>query len=163
MKTETIAESFDTYRRAVIPIDAPAVQVEECRRAFYAGAYFLLLNIAYNIGDESTDEEAGIQQLEALKAECEAFAASVGQPLPEPTEQSSYNVRSDDIESALRTLATQIKPQVPEGWGFTLMIFSYTKTGLAHEGDEGSMFYISSARRTDMVKAMQEFIRRHTQ
>jgi hypothetical protein len=36
-----IQEEFDSYRKAVIPADAPLVQVVECRRAFYAGAQAL--------------------------------------------------------------------------------------------------------------------------
>jgi hypothetical protein len=162
-KVESIAQAFDSYRCAVMPKDAPAVQVEECRRAFYAGSYALLLNVAYNIGDDSTDEEDGIRQLEALKAECETFAATLGHPLPIPVEQHSYNVRSDEVESALRELAQQIKPQVPRGWMFTLMIFSGDKTSLPGEGQAGSLFYISTAQRQDMVQAMKEFIARNTQ
>lgn len=146
-----------------MPDAAPPVQVEECRRAFYAGSYALLMNVAYNIGDDSTDEEDGIRQLEALKAECEAFAAQVAMPLPEPVEQHSYNVRSDDVESALRELAQEITPKVPKGWMFTLLMFSGEKTGLAGEGQAGSMFYISTAVRADMIKAMREFISRNTQ
>jgi hypothetical protein len=162
-QVESVAQAFDSYRKNVIPQDAPPVQVEECRRAFYAGSYTMLMNVSANIGDDSTSEEDGIVQLEALKAECEAFAASVGQPLPQIVEQASYNVRSDIVESALRDLAKQIKPQVPDGFGFTLMIFSYGQPGLAKEGPAGSMFYISSAQREDMVKAMKEFIGRNTQ
>jgi hypothetical protein len=167
-KVESIAQAFASYRQAVIPKEAPDLQVEECRRAFYAGSYALLMNVAYNIGDESTDDEDGIRQLEALKAECEIFAASIGQRLPqpvesEPIEQSAYNVRNDAVESALRELAGQIKPQVPHGWMFTLMIFSGDKTGLPGEGKARSMFYISTAQRQDMVQAMKEFIARNTQ
>ena len=38
-----IAENFLTYRSEVIPQDAPPVQIEECRRAFFAGAVALYL------------------------------------------------------------------------------------------------------------------------
>jgi hypothetical protein len=168
MRTETVAEAFATYQARVLPKDASAIQIQECRRAFYAGAYFLLMNLAHNIGDDSTDEEQGIQELEKLKTECETFAAAGGMPLPtmappDPPDQSSYNVRSDEVERALRELAQEIKPKVPAGFGFTLLIYSYNKTGLAKEGPAGSMFYISSARRQDMVQAMREFITRNTQ
>jgi hypothetical protein len=124
----------------------------------------MLMNIAANIGDDSTSEDEGVEQLERLKAECEQFAAAtVGQPVPQVVEQSGYNVRHAGVESAMRELANDIKPKVPDGFGFTLMIFSYGKTGLKGEGDAGSMFYISSAQRQDMVKAMKEFIARNTQ
>jgi hypothetical protein len=167
MKVESVAHAFEHYRRAVIPAEASAVQVEECRRAFYAGSYALLMNVAYHIGDESTPEDEGIRQLEALKAECETFVENLKPDVqpdrPEPVEPMSYNVRSTEVESALRTLAKRISPDVPKGFGFTLMLFSYGQTGLAKEGPAGSMFYISSARRDDMVKAMREFISRNTQ
>ncbi len=71
---------------------------------------------------------------------------------------SGYNVRSAEIESALRHIADDIAPIVPDGWGFTLLIFSYGQMGLKNEGAEGSVFYISSADRDDMIKAMKEFI-----
>lgn len=31
-------EEFESYRREVIPVNAPMAQIVECRRAFYAGA-----------------------------------------------------------------------------------------------------------------------------
>jgi len=163
-KLESIAQAFATYRQHVIPDNASDVQIEECRRAFYAGSYALLMNVAYNIGDDSTSEEEGVEQLEALKVECETFMRNVGEPQAEMVaEQSSYNVRHPEIEQALRSLATQIKTQVPTGYGFTLLIFSYGQMGLPGEGKAGSMFYISSAQRQDMVQAMKEFIARNMQ
>lgn len=33
-----IREEWETYRAAVIPADAPAVQLSECHMAFWAGA-----------------------------------------------------------------------------------------------------------------------------
>ena len=161
----SIAESFATYREAVIPADASPIQIEECRRAFYAGSYFLLTNLAENIGDDSTSEEEGVARLERLKAECETFVERLNEDPPAApiVEQHGYNVRSQPIETALRELAGQIKPQVPDGFGFTLLMFSYGQTGLRGEGKAGSMFYISSAQRQDMVQAMKEFVARNTQ
>lgn len=69
-----------------------------------------------------------------------------------------YEVRSPIVEDLLKELGQGLREVIPKGWGFTLMIFSYGKTGLIDEGPEGSMFYISSAQRTDMIKAMKEFI-----
>ena len=90
---------------------------------------------------------------------CDPYA---GKPGPRAHEPSSYNVRSTEVEAALRRIAGLIKPEIPQGFGFTLMIFSYGKTGLPNEGPEGAMFYISTGDRQDMIKAMQEFIAKHT-
>ena len=35
----TLAEAWQSYATSVLPIDAPPVQVQETRRAFYAGAW----------------------------------------------------------------------------------------------------------------------------
>lgn len=164
MKATTIAAQFERYRADVIPAAAPAVQVEECRRAFYAGSYAMLINLAESIGDDSTDEEEGVAMLEALKVECETFAANLeptpaaGAPSPLVDASSGYNVRSTEVESALRDLAALVQPRVPRGFGFTLLLFSYGRTGLANEGPQGAMFYISTADRDDMVQALREFI-----
>lgn len=188
MTVESVAAAFASYRAEVIPAAAPAVQVEECRRAFYAGSYSMLMNVANGIGDDSTSEDDGVAQLEALKTECEAFAVALGAgqapPVPpivaEPdrstpivtdphrstpivTDPGSYNVRSAEVEPALREIAELVKPLVPTGYGFTLLIFSYGQTGLRGEGPAGSLFYISTAARADMVKAMREFIARNVQ
>lgn len=65
---------------------------------------------------------------------------------------STFQVRNEQIEKTLRAVAEKIKAILPKGWGFTLMLFDYTDT------PGGSMFYISSAGREDMINAMKEFI-----
>lgn len=65
---------------------------------------------------------------------------------------SDPDPRNPQIEKLLRDIAQNIGAQIPEGFGFTLLIFGY--------GDDESMFYISSAQRNDMVKAMREFIQK---
>jgi hypothetical protein len=158
LRTETVAEAFADYRAKVLPPNAPDVQITECQRAFYAGAYFLLMNLAANIGDESTPEEEGIVELEKLKAECEAFAAAEAMPLPKLVPPDIHYTVPDplDIQTKLKTLAAFIKDDyLPEGWGFTLLLFSYS--------EKGSLFYISSAERSDVLNVMREFIRRQTQ
>jgi hypothetical protein len=167
LRTHSVAELFDEYRRRVLPAAAPEIQIEECRRAFYAGSYSILMMLLATVGDQSTDEDDGATALQQLQDECEAFfEATIGTPpgpAPVVADQSSYNVRSDQIESALRDLAQLIKPGVPPGFGFTLLLFSYGRTGLRGEGKAGSLFYISSAQRDDMIKAMREFIARNVQ
>lgn len=56
----------------------------------------------------------------------------------------------DQVKELLTTLGRNIKAEMPRGWGFTLMIFTL--------GADGTMTYISSANRKDMIAAMKEFI-----
>lgn len=63
-----------------------------------------------------------------------------------------YQVRNDEIKRILRSLASLINDDyLPEGWGFTLFLFDFNT-------DKGSIFYMSSADRKDMIKALKEFI-----
>lgn len=162
MHTETVAESFATYRAKVIPPDAPDVQVEECQRAFYAGTYFTLMNLLHNIGDDSTTEDDGARELEKIKVECEAFAAAAGMPLPiavppAPIVPDSNYTTSDApaIRPLLQKLGGWLGASVPDGWGFNLLLFQF--------GEGGNLFYISSAERQDVIALMREYIRRNTQ
>lgn len=162
MRMETVAESFETYRTRVLPRDAPPIQVDECRRAFYAGTYFMLMNLMANVGDESTSDEQGIAELEKLKAECEAFAGVAGMPLPRPAppmhDVPDVNYTTPDavtIAPLLQALGQHLGTVVPPGWGFNLLMFEF--------GEGGSLFYISNAQREDVLATMKEFIRKQTQ
>ena len=73
----------------------------------------------------------------------------------------TMNVRDPEIENLMRRLGRRIKSMMPIGWGFTLLIFSFGKSGLPGEGEHGATFYISSAERESMIEAMKEFIKRH--
>ena len=71
MSARTIADMWATYQGAVLPDDAPPIQVQETRRAFYAGAHILLCDLPGMTEDVS--EDAGVARLEALHRECQAF------------------------------------------------------------------------------------------
>jgi hypothetical protein len=158
-KVESVAEGWTSYLKHVVPKNASSTQIEETRRAFYAGSYFSLMNVMYNVGDEQASEEEGIENLERLKAECETFAINVGQPLPTPVLQPpdiNYTEPDPlDIQRTMKGLGTKIGEALPDGWGFNLLIFTY--------GEGGSLFYISSAQRSDVINVMKEFIKRQTQ
>src|SRR5262245_50577444 len=105
-QVESVAAAFASYRQHVIPPDAPPIQVEECRRAFYAGSYAMLMNVAANIGDASTSEEDGITQLEGLQAECEAFLrAQVAPPPPAVVEHGGPIPLNEAQERAVKEWA----------------------------------------------------------
>lgn len=62
-----------------------------------------------------------------------------------------FQVKNALIEEQLKRIGREIKEKMPENWGFTIMMFDLNT-------NSGSMFYLSSAERGDMIKAMQEFI-----
>lgn len=72
---QLIAKLWTSYQWDVLgPSGAPSVQLQECRRAFYAGARGLLSALSEILdGDcEPTDRE-----LEGIHRELEAFAAAM--------------------------------------------------------------------------------------
>lgn len=44
----TIASLWEDYKQGVVPANASAIQVQECRRAFYAGVHSILKAMAEN-------------------------------------------------------------------------------------------------------------------
>lgn len=72
----SILDHWNDYRREVIPADAPAVQIQECRRAFYAGAQaFLACLLAASADDVGEDEGAAL--LETYVQELQDFKHAV--------------------------------------------------------------------------------------
>lgn len=70
--TNHLQIAWRTYQRDVIPPGAPAVQHEECRRAFYAGA-MALFGLVTRVGADAVSEEAGAAFVEALNQELQAY------------------------------------------------------------------------------------------
>jgi hypothetical protein len=75
-RRDRILEEWNSYRRGVLPADAPAVQVQELRRAFYSGAVSAFA-IYRDIGDDSVSEEEGLQRLTDLQDELNDFPKAV--------------------------------------------------------------------------------------
>ena len=78
MKPQPMAEQWDSFARAVLPEGCPAVQRQETRRAFYAGADALLHGVLQPIAAEG--EEATAEDLDAmanLEKELSEFAELV--------------------------------------------------------------------------------------
>ncbi len=77
MAEQTMAEIWDSYARRVMSPNAPPIQHQECRRAFYAGGEGLLVAImnALDPGEEPTD--ADLDRMNSLHAELEQFADDV--------------------------------------------------------------------------------------
>jgi hypothetical protein len=65
----TLGEEWADYLKGVIPSNAPDVQVQECKLAFYAGAY-VMFGLVSNASAEAPDEDTGARRLEAIRQEC---------------------------------------------------------------------------------------------
>jgi len=66
-----IGEEWASYQAEVVPADAPEVQREECKRAFYAGAQAMY--VAVLAASEPDDEDVCEARLAALQREMEDF------------------------------------------------------------------------------------------
>ena len=59
------------------------------------------------------------------------------------------------IERRCREMADKIAPSLLPGTGFALFMFDF-----GHPGEPGSLAYVSSGDRADIVRAMKEWIAR---
>lgn len=151
----TVAELFESYRKHVIPPAASDVQVNESRRAFFAGVHVTLRVLLDHVGGADVPEADGIALLESFEAECRAFGEAGGRVTPSPPD-IHYTVADPlEMEKTLKDIGGRIADGLPAGWGFLLMLFEY--------GAGGSLFYLSSADRADMLTAIAEFMKRQTQ
>lgn len=78
-KGRLVRDGWQTYAERVLPTGADAVQRQETRRAFYAGAWEILMRMA-DLGEPDISEEQGVAVLEATKREIQTYVASVGTP-----------------------------------------------------------------------------------
>lgn len=71
-------DEWASYHREVIPADAPAIQIQESKRAFYAGAWALFQAIQ-KIMDPSSEEptERDLRVMDSIDRELREFNASV--------------------------------------------------------------------------------------
>ena len=75
----TIKEEWLSYR-AILPADASPIQIQETRRAFYAGCV-CTLKILSALEDDNLSDDAGAHIIEGLQFELEAFQQAVGTPM----------------------------------------------------------------------------------
>lgn len=73
-----IASLWQTFRHEVIALDAPAVQILEMRRAFYAGVECALNRLSQEMSPgPSTDNTSDFDILQEVNAELQEFASHV--------------------------------------------------------------------------------------
>ena len=70
---KTIVAMWDEFAKVAVPADAPRVQAEAMRIAFYAGVEQMYLGLMWAVGGDDTPEEVGMAYLEKRHAEIAAF------------------------------------------------------------------------------------------
>lgn len=68
-----------------------------------------------------------------------------------------YQVRNEDVERRLRTMASLIEDDLPDGWAFGLFLVPFGANEAAPKG-KGSVFWISNAERAGMIDAVKGWI-----
>jgi hypothetical protein len=64
----------------------------------------------------------------------------------------AHELRNPEVEAKLKQIGLRMKAEMPEGFGFTFLMFSH---------DLKTIYYLSSAERDSMIAAMREFIQKH--
>lgn len=73
--TKYIEKEWATYRAFVMPGDASVAQVDETRKAFYAGASSLFHTILNILEDGPEATEGDLEKMSSIQKELEAFVA----------------------------------------------------------------------------------------
>lgn len=71
-----IQQLWESYANEVVPKGAPPIQIQETRRAFYAGAT-ALLQAQMALGDEGVTEEEGVRFFEDISEDIKEFLSLV--------------------------------------------------------------------------------------
>lgn len=77
MALTIIQDLWESYRQQVVPHDAPLVQVQETKRAFFAGVNGLFGAIIGILDEGSEATERDLLVMAAIHRELEAFNAAV--------------------------------------------------------------------------------------
>jgi len=78
MSAKHIAAEWATFAEQVLPQHAPQVQVQETRRAFYAGAGCILHRVLRLVGDDDDEPSAeDLQMMDDIMTELDEFMADV--------------------------------------------------------------------------------------
>jgi hypothetical protein len=63
------------YRLMVIPHEAPQIQIDECRLAFFAGAQHLFSSIMNMLDPDGEPTDADVKKMDLIHTELQRFAA----------------------------------------------------------------------------------------
>ena len=72
-----IANAWASYRERVMHPDSSVLQVQECRRSFYAGAATLLDSILGGLDGGSEPTDADMERMDQIHSELKQFLQDV--------------------------------------------------------------------------------------
>jgi hypothetical protein len=72
-----IEAGFVGYRQFVLPPDAPQIQIDECRWAFFAGAQHLFSSIMAVMDSDREPTAQDMRRMDQIHAELEKFAGEI--------------------------------------------------------------------------------------
>jgi len=73
----TIQQLWQGFKDGTMPKDAGPIQIQEERRAFYAGALAILTSVAA-LGDDDISEDQACKIMEDFEQELKDFTAKLG-------------------------------------------------------------------------------------
>lgn len=68
----TIQERWESFKKDVIPEDAPEFQVQDMKRAFYSGV-IAMMNIDLVVSEDGVSDEAAVAMLEGCHQEARQY------------------------------------------------------------------------------------------
>ena len=74
----TLADQWTEFSKEFVPANAPLVQTQECRRAFYAGAAAFFSTIYHSMDEGAEATDADVTKLAAMHQELIDFGLLVG-------------------------------------------------------------------------------------
>jgi len=77
VKRQLVNEEWNEFARRVLPPDCSSIQKRESRRAFYAGAWAVMIKISESISHESEPTDEDLSLMDDVHAEMEKFALDV--------------------------------------------------------------------------------------
>lgn len=72
-----IEREWLSFAERVLPANAPAIQRQEMRRAFFAGAGRLFESLTNAVGTDDVSEDAGMDIMQGVEDEIRAFLRDV--------------------------------------------------------------------------------------
>lgn len=72
-----IEQGWNSYRKLVIPANAPEIQIKECRQAFFGGSAILMQSIMLMLDPGVEPTDADMQRMSDIQKELDEYGQSL--------------------------------------------------------------------------------------